>query len=317
MITSEYTLLSSLVDNSANVRNQLALVQQQVATGRVSESYAGLGNQARTSLDLRPQIAHYAAWQSNIDAAQGRLDVTQSALSSISSIAADFFARANSLDSTDPQNVGVLAQSARTALQQVAGLLNSKSGDTYVFAGFDTSNPPVPDTDPTVLSTALLASDTATPPFSSTLSTSVSQVEVGEGQTVSIGLLANKNTLAVSSAPTTGSYFRDVLKSLASLAGLSAGPGAGTTVKAARDSLDSAISALATETGALGVTQNSLVQRKAGLAQLSTALGTQLSSVEDVDAAAAITKASALQTQLQASYQIIAQSRNLSLANFL
>lgn len=74
---------------------------------------------------------------------------------------------------------------------------------------------------------------------------------------------------------------------------------------------------MATETGALGQTQASLQQRKTGLAQMSTALSTQLSSVEDVDIASAITKASALQTQLQASYQIIAQSRSLSLTNYI
>lgn len=220
MITSEYTLLSSLVGNSSNVRNQLAQVQQQVATGRVSDTYSGLGAQARTSLDLRPAIAHYGVWQSNIDAAQGRLDVTQSALSSISGIAADFFARANSLDTSDPTSVGTISQAARSALEQVAGLLNSRSGDGYVFAGTDTSNPPVPNTDPSVLSAALLASDTATAPFSSTLTTTVPKVEVGEGEFVSVGLLANANTRTVSAPPTTGSYMRDTMKALAMLAGL-------------------------------------------------------------------------------------------------
>ena len=317
MISNEYTLLSSLVENSSAVRNQLAQVQQQVASGRVSETYSGLGSQARTSLDLRPAIGHYGVWQSNIDAAQGRLDVTQSALKSISNIVSDYFARANSLNTSDSTAVASIAQGARTALQQVAGLLNSKSGDAYVFAGTDSSNAPVPNTDPAVVGSAVLASDTATPPFSSTLGTNVPQVEVGEGQFVSVGLLANKNTLAVSTTPTTGSYIRDTLKALASLAGLTTGAGASATALSARNYLNSAVSALATETGALGQTQSSLTQRKTVLSQISTALTTQLSSIEDVDAAAAITKASALQTQLQASYQIIAQSRSLSLAKFI
>ena len=38
---------------------------------------------------------------------------------------------------------------------------------------------------------------------------------------------------------------------------------------------------------------------------------------EDVDLAAALTRVSALQTQLQASYQIIAGGRNLTLARYL
>ena len=62
MITTEYKLLSSLVSNSATVRRQLAQVQEQVASGRVSDTYSGLGNQARTSLSLRPAIAHQAVF---------------------------------------------------------------------------------------------------------------------------------------------------------------------------------------------------------------------------------------------------------------
>lgn len=317
MITSEYTLLTSLVESSAVVRNQLSAVQLQVASGRISASYAGLGTQARTSLDLRTAITHQAVWQANIDAAQGRLAVTQTALGSINGIAADLFAKANSLDTTDPTTVGTVAQSAKAALQQVAELLNSRAGDTYVFAGTDTDHPPVPNTDPAVVGAAVLASTTSQAPFSSTLGPNVPQVEVGEGQFVRVGLLANANTLATSTAPTTGSYVRDTLTALASLAGLTPGPGAAATAKSARDYLSSAISALATETGALGNVQSSLAVRKTGLSQVSLTLSTQLSSIEEVDVAAAITKASTLQTQLQASYQIIASSRNLSLANFL
>ena len=317
MITNEYNLLSNLVSNSATVRNQLAQVQEQVASGRVSDTYSGLGNQARTSLNLGPVIAHQAVWQSNIDAAQGRLDVTQSALTSISGIAADFFARVNSLDTVDPSSVQGVAQAARSALQQVAQLLNSKSGDIYVFSGTDTSNPPVTSTDPAVLSSALLASDTARPPFSSTLSSAVPQVEVGDGQLIEVGLLANANTLAVSSPPTTGSYMRDTMRALASLAGLTAGSGAASTVSDARSRLSSAITAMATETGALGGIQSGLTQRQTTLSDMSKALTKQLSSVEEVDTAAAIVQASTLQTQLQASYQVIAQSRSLSLASYI
>ena len=148
MITSEYTLLSNLVDNSTTVRNQVALVQEQVASGRVSDTYAGLGNQARTSLDLRPQIQHYASWQRNIDAATGRLEVSQSALTSINTIASKFFAQVNSIDTSNPTSVAGLAQSAKSALQQVADLVNSKSGDAFVFAGTDSANAPLPSTDP-------------------------------------------------------------------------------------------------------------------------------------------------------------------------
>lgn len=318
MITSEYTLLSNLVDNSTVLRNQLAHVQEQVASGLVSDTYSGLGNAARTSLDLSPQLQHLATWQANVDSATGRLDVTQSALTAINAIATRFYADANGLNVNDPTAVGTLAQEANTALQQVADLVNSKSGGVYVFAGTDTGNAPLPSTDPSVLSAALLASTTSQAPFSSTLTSTVPQVQVGNDQWVKVGLLANANTLAVSQPPTTGSYIRDILTSLANIAGLgSAGTSTPSVAAAAAAQLSGAITALGTEQGALGNIQSSLTNQQTELGNVSAALTKQLVKVQYVDPATAITQASALQTQLQASYQIIAKSQSLSLANYI
>jgi flagellin-like hook-associated protein FlgL len=168
-----------------------------------------------------------------------------------------------------------------------------------------------------VMATALLATPTTTAPFSSTISSSVPQVEIGNGERLSMGVLANANTLTASSAPTTGSYMRDIMTSLATLANLTPGGSAPATAQAVRAQLSSAITAIGTESGALGNIQTTLDQRKSALSATSTALSAQLSSVEDVDVAAALTKASSLQTQLEASYQIIAGSRSLTLASFL
>ena len=103
MISSEYALMARLADDGSTIRKQLADTQQQVATGRVSDSYAGLGSGARTSLSLRPMLAHQAVWQTNIDAVQARLGVTQNSLTAISAIAANFYARTSGLN-----DVGVL-----------------------------------------------------------------------------------------------------------------------------------------------------------------------------------------------------------------
>ena len=65
----------------------------------------------------------------------GRLQVTQNALTGISTIASKMLAQLNGLDSADATAVDSLKVSAQSALQQVAQFLNSKSGDTYVFSG--------------------------------------------------------------------------------------------------------------------------------------------------------------------------------------
>jgi flagellar hook-associated protein 3 FlgL len=291
---------------------------EQQSTGLVSQTYSGLGVNAQTSLDLNPAVAHLQTWQNNIATASSRLDVAQSTLTQINQIATNFYAQTNNINDVGVSEVSTIASSAKLALQQVAQLLNNKVGNVYVFSGQDTGNPPIPNTDPTYLASAVLAVPQTTAPFSTTISSSVPTIEVGEGQTVQIGLLANQNTLSVSTgSSTTGSYTRDILQGLATLAGLTTGAAAQAGAATAQKLLNGAITSLSDEQGALGQIQSNLTYRQTNMASMQAALTTQLSSVQDVDAAATITKVQALQTQLQASYQLIAGVKGLSLSNFL
>lgn len=309
--------LLRLLAHSAAVRGQLTIANEQVATGRIAETHAGLGAGARVSLDLRPQVAHEEAWQANISGASGRLAVTQDALKSIGAIASDLFARTNVLNGLNEGDAENVAMLAKQGLERVAQLLNTRVGDTYVFAGQDTGNPPIPDTSPSVLAAALLASDTDPAPFSTTLGTAVPTIEVGEGERVAVGLLANRNTLAPGVAPTTGSFMRDILRGLATLSTLSNGPGLQAAAADTRARLSSAISTLGMEAGSLGNIQAGLATRQSQSAAVVLALRAQVSDAEDVDLASALTRVSALQTQLQASYQVIAGARDLTLARYL
>ena len=311
-----YGLLATLSRDSAAIQGQLSVATQQAATGKVADTYAGLGAAARVSLDLRPQIAHQAAWSANIDGAQARLGVAQSALTAINGIASDFYAKLPGLNGLTPGAAAGVAAQARTALERVAGLLNSKVGDTYVFAGQDTANAPVPNTSAAALIPALLAG-TAPAPFSATIGTAVPTVEVGEGQQVQVGVLANANTLSTSAAPTSGSYMRDIMTALATLATTTDGPGLPAVAAATRDQLGSAIAAASGEAGALGNLQAGLATRKAKLGETQAALTAQVSGAEDVDLAATLTRVSALQTQLQASYHLLSGVKGMSLAQYL
>lgn len=315
--SSDAALLSRLSDHSGVVRRQLDVATTQASTGRIAESYGGLGAGAKTTLDLRPQVTHAQAWQANIDGAGGRLDVAQSALRSIATVASEFYAKSGAINGLTAGEGASIAASARVALEQVSQLLNSKFGDTYVFAGQDTGNAPIPDTSPATVAAALLASDTAVPPFSSTLGTVPAAIEVGEGQRVQVGLLANRNTLTASAAPTTGSYMRDILRALATLTTATDGPGLPALAADTRTRLGSAIGALSIETGALGDVQSSLEARRTQLGETVLALNRQVAGVEDADLAETLSRVSLLQTQLQASYRLIAGAKELSLARYL
>ena len=147
-------------------------------------------------------------------------------------------------------------------------------------------------------------------------------VTLGPGAPVQVGLLADQNTLAVSGgSSTTGSYMRDILRSLATLSSLSSSQantaGFTTLVQDTQASLSGAISAMGTEAGALGGIQSSLTAVQTNDADTVTALQGQVSSVQDVNMAQTISDLSQVQTQLSASYKLISEISNLSLVQFL
>ena len=353
--TSDYSMLSVVVANGANVHQKLDTLTEQASSGLISDTYAGLGTTASVSLDLRPQMANLQNWQTNIGVATGSMTLVQSTLSTIQSIASNFYAELNDVNNINGSNVDTVAASARNALEQVASALDAQDGDVYVFSGQDSGNAPVPGPSNiltsgfytqihaavgnlgvvgapvTAAATLAIASSNApgTSPFSTYLSQPAAMlqpeipvIQVGQGQVQQVGMLASTNSrVASTGSSTTGSYMRDMLRALATIGSLSSTqlniPDFQDLVQDTRTSLSGAIAAMAGDAGALGNTQSSLIATQTQLSSTSTALTSQVSSAEDADMASTLSQISLVQTQLQASYQLIATLSSLSLAKFL
>ena len=350
---TEYGLLNQLLANSATVRQRLNGLTQQASNGLIANTYAGLGAGASISLNLRPQIAALQTQQSNIDATTARLGVTQTTMTQLQSIASTFLASLNNLNGLNPGELSNIAANARSALSQTANLLDARDGNGYVFAGQDTQNPPIPNPDTigsssfatqiaaavadlstngaaaTAAATLGVAgSDVAgTTPFSNYLSQPAGNIQapalqVGGGQIQQVGLLANANSAVASTgSSTTGSYMRDLMRALATIGSLTESqvndPNFSTLIQDTRTSLTGAVSAMAADTGVLGNTQANLTTMQTGLSQTATTLTAQVGSAENVDMAATLSALTQTQTQLQASYQLIASLGALSLAKYL
>src|ERR1022692_4098124 len=124
--------MSGLISNAANVRQQLQTLTNQVSTGLISTSYAGLGSGAAVSLDLSPEIANLQTWQTNINQATGPMQVTQTAMTQLQPIAQSFYSQLQTINGTQSSSVDKIPASARSALQDVAALLDTTDGNTYV-----------------------------------------------------------------------------------------------------------------------------------------------------------------------------------------
>ncbi len=350
-----YGLLGLVVADSEAAKQRLDTLTQQAGSGLVAGTYGGLGATASISLSLAPSIAHNQAWQSDIGAATGQMQVAQTALTSISAIASTFYADTNELGGLDASNVDSIAAQAQAALSQVAGLLDSTDGTQYVFAGQDSGNPPVPNPDAiwssgfaaqiqaavsglagsgaaaVIAGTLGIASSNVVgiSPFSAALSQPAgsvnalrASVQTGPGQSVPAGIMASANSdVASTGGSTTGSYTRDILRALATLGSLSSSQvntaGFATVVADVRTSLGGAITALNEDAGVMGNRQTQLTATQTQLQDTQDAMSSQLSNVQDVDMAKTLTSLTAAQTQLQASYQLISRVQSLSLVTYL
>jgi flagellar hook-associated protein 3 FlgL len=351
------TDIGTLVQASYNtglLQKQIDQLTQETSTGLLSATYAGLGSNAPIALNLDDELSQNATYQNNIDLAQATDQAAQTALGNIGSLATTLATSITSALTTGGSSIDVLASTARDALEQVAGFLNTNVGGNYIFAGEDSANPPIPSganitasafytsiasavgnlstTGAAGVEAATLAASlpgAATTPFSATLEASNQPVAVdlGGGESDQVGVLADQNTDAVSAGTTstpptsTGSYIRDLLRSFATIGALSStqatAPGFETLLTDTLNNVQSASSALNIDVAGLGTRQDRLTSATTDLTATATALTTQLSGVQDANLSTVASELTELQTQLQASYQVIAALGQLSLAKFL
>jgi flagellar hook-associated protein 3 FlgL len=166
----------------------------------------------------------------------------------------------------------------------------------------------------TVFSSYLAGAGTTAPPVT---------VAIGDSQSVTLSLPANSNAGAVSDPAIngTGNAISDIMRSLAVIANstdsMSGNPDFATLMQNAATTLTSAGTTLAQESGAIGVSQNTMTAATAAHASFQTALASQLTNLTDVNMASAISQLQAVTNQLQASYKILGMASSLNLASYL
>ena len=348
--------LTSRIDlNTIMLRERLAQLGENISTGRKGNSYAALGTDAPKAMDLRAEIGRREAYQNMIGQTLSKVQVTQNVLDRLGAIAEKFTANATKLlGVVKAEEIQIQAGQARAALVEVASLLNEQYAGEYLFGGSDTSNPPIPNgasivntgmvsgilaqvaslngtntADVVSETKALGQSDVAgITPFSAFLSTGSGASEgrrtllAADGERTEYGILANRNAAVASAGETTGSWARDLLRGLASIAGLTPeknqlGDGYINFVTTVQQGLKSSVEALALERGSLGLTEARLQSIRTLHESVTLNLTLQVSNLEEVDMAKTITSFQNTQTQLEASYRAISLAQQLSLTRFL
>jgi flagellin-like hook-associated protein FlgL len=357
MMITGFPAFDRTAQAASDLRAKLAEQGAQAATGQRAGGYAGLGADARRAIDLRSELSRHEELSRGIARGLARADLTQTVLTRLADIATEIVGRGNTLLGMDAGNADLLAQSARTALEEVGGLLNTRHEGEALFGGADLQADPVkgpiaqsgmyaqiraavlsltPASGAAVLAAtqaAAMDDSAAVSPFSDYANAAATApagsdprraVPVEQGVTVPIGLYANRNGAAAPSdtAAQTGSWSRDLIRGLAIIANLTStqakqGAAYTTLVQGALGALRSAVSGVTAEAGALGSNQARLSVAQRRHEEIGGQVERQLGEVEGIDLAEAITRAQATRTQLEASYRSLSMLGGMSLANFL
>jgi flagellar hook-associated protein 3 FlgL len=288
---------------------QLDKTQAQVASGKVTTDYSGLGDKAAMLEAARAAANRADAYQSNTVIAVNQADLQDSQLSSLSDLAGQL--RQSMMEALANNDASTLMTTAQGIFDQASQILNSKDADgNYLYGGDKDNTPPL-----NVTSLSQLA---ALPSVSNAFSngTLKKSVLVGDGQSVQVGILASD----------IGSDLMQTLKDIATFdAGASGNFAATTTLTSAQNTFLSnevpvsitAATNINSAAAANGYVYNQLKDASDHQSALSTLYKGFVSNIEDVDMPTAISKLNQNQVALQAALQVTSQLNQISLLNYL
>lgn len=298
---SQYLLSQITKANTA-----LDITQAQVASGKVSSDYVGIGDKTASLEAARAAAARADAYSANTQLAVTQTDLQDTQLTALSTLAGQL-KQAISTAVGNSDGTGLMT-TAQDIFQQASAILNSTdSNGNYIYGGGQGNSPPFTATSLSDLTSASVASF-----FQN--GSSKKSVMVGDGENVQIGVLASD----------VGSQLMTALQNLAVADGPSASL-SGALTSTQLDNLTSNVLPSATDaygglndaTAANGETYTRLQDAVANQQSQSTLYKGFVSDIEDVDMTQAVTNLNQNQVALQAALEVTAKLGQLSLLNYL
>lgn len=306
------TRVSSFGQNQALIQGilrnqeQLFTAQKQVNTGKVSDEYRGIADQATTLVATKTLFSRTDAYQTIAEEVGRATDVYDVQLSLVLEGTRDLRQQlltfignndATGFDLLLGENYGLMVDA-----------LNTKVGNRYIFGGAAASSKPVLADD--------LDSLQALPALADAFDNDdlKASARVSDSVTIEYGLLANE----------IGTGAIQVFRDLADFADGPGGPLDGEMDPAQVAFLTSQIAVL--DAAIQGIQKEQMLNglHAAKLEDLSTQhedqkifLETFISDIEDVDITKAVTTLNNTQTALEASYRVVAQTVRLSIIDFI
>jgi flagellar hook-associated protein 3 FlgL len=147
-ITGPGSINAANLAAQTNMFSQLNNLSQQLGTGEVSQTYAGLGSQAGVALSLSSQLAALNGYSTTAATVGTTLTLAQSVLTQLGNASTSVQQAVNQQNQFVLNNSGQTStqQSAASYLDQILSLLNTQAGDNYLFSGEAVNTPSVAST---------------------------------------------------------------------------------------------------------------------------------------------------------------------------
>lgn len=292
-----------------NAGKALDTVQEQIASGKNANTYAGFGDKAQVLTATIAANARNSAYTNATKFAVTQTDLQDTQLTSLSSLAMSLKKAVS--DAVANNDATTLMNQAKSIFDQASAILNSKdaNGD-YIYSGGKTDVPPV--------SVGSLAGLIPLPGAAQAFANGdlKKSVQVADGVTVDYSLTASDLATGLMQA----------LKDIADFdAGGTGNLNAASSLTAAQSNFLTGAIAQATTVNtnlnaaaaANGYVSNRLTDAQTQQDSLNTVYKKFTSDIQDTNMAEAATRLSLNQTQLQAALQVTAGLHQLSLLNYL
>ncbi len=131
-----------------NLNDQLTTLSAQLTTGKKATTYAGMGVNEGFAIAARTQLSNISAFTDTMTKITTTINVTNTALQALANIGSQVQNAAGaSSQALNSAGQTIAQQNAAAQLGSMLGILNTQSGDRYVFSGGAIDTPSVTDAD--------------------------------------------------------------------------------------------------------------------------------------------------------------------------
>ena len=142
---STLTQTQNQISRLKDLQFQLGTLQQQISTGKKTQTFSGLGADVTSSIKSRANFNRLDSYIQNIDMSSTRIKLQMQGVSGIQSQTKIVIDSLNGQIQAGDIDVSTLKRLADSAYEYVVSTLNLKDGNAYIYAGSDTSVQPVTD----------------------------------------------------------------------------------------------------------------------------------------------------------------------------